>query len=147
MPYVKVWIHLVWTTKNREPLLTPDIRQRVFDHIRQNAKEKGIYLELIGGWVEHAHCLISLGTEQTIAGVVKLLKGESSHWINSNGLVRGKFKWQHEYFAVGVSESIVGKVRSYIRDQEKHHSVKPFSDEFNSMISKFGFERFKDDGE
>lgn len=147
MPYVKIWVHLVWTTKNREPLLTADIRQKVFEHIRQNAKEKGIYLDLIGGWVEHAHCLISLGTEQTIAGVVKLLKGESSHWINSNGLVHGKFKWQHEYFAVGVSESIVDKVRDYIRDQEMHHSMMPFSDEFDSMIRKFGFKRFKDDEE
>lgn len=147
MPHVKVWIHFVWTTKNREPLLTEDIRGRIFEHIRQNAKAKGIFLDHINGWFEHVHCLISLGTEQTISETVKLLKGESSHWINSNNLVRGKFKWQHEYFAVGVSESLVDKVRAYIRGQEEHHRIRPFSDEFDAMIEKFGFRRFADDEE
>src|SRR4051794_16015233 len=109
MPHVKVWVHFVWTTKNRRPFLTDDIRQRVFDHIRQNAKVKGIFLDHINGWVEHVHCLISLGTEQTISEIVKLLKGESSHWINHQGLTKQKFQWQHEYFAVGVSESVVDK--------------------------------------
>ena len=147
MPHVKVWIHFVWTTKNRLPLLTDDIRHRVFEHIRQNAKLKGIFLDHINGWVEHVHCLISLGTEQTISEIVKLLKGESSHWINQQGLTKSKFQWQHEYFAVGVSESVVTKVRTYIRGQAEHHRKQPFDAEFQKMIEKFGFERYKDDDE
>lgn len=145
MPHVKVWLHFVWTTKNRLPVLTEDIRHQLFEHIRQNAKAKGIFIDHINGWLEHVHCLISLGTEQTISEVVRLLKGESSHWINSNNLVRGKFVWQHEYFAVSVSESGVDKVRDYIRRQEEHHRFKPFADEFDAMIEKFGFRRFSDD--
>lgn len=147
MPHVKVWIHFVWTTKNRLPWLTEDIRHQLFEHIRQNAKAKGIFLDHINGWLEHVHCLISLGTEQTISEIIKLLKGESSHWINNNNLVRGKFKWQHEYFAVSVSESVVDKVRAYIRRQEEHPRVKPFAEEFDVMIEKFGFKRFNDDEE
>ncbi len=145
MPYVKVWIHLVWTTKYREPLLTDDIRARVFDHIRQNAKVKRIFIDDINGYREHVHVLISLGTDQKIAEIVKLLKGESSHWINQQGFTTAKFQWQHEYFAVGVSEPIVEKVRAYIRKQEEHHSRRSFDDEFEAMITKSGFTRHADD--
>ena len=90
------------------------------------------------------HSLISLGTEQTIADIVRLIKGESSHWINQNNLVQGKFEWQHEYFAVSVCESLLDKTRDYIRDQEAHHSKKSFEDEFDLMLKKYGFERFED---
>jgi len=73
----RVWIHLVFSTKNREPFLDKSIRQKVFDHIKQNATEKGIWLECINGFSDHAHCLISLDKEQTISKVVQLIKGES----------------------------------------------------------------------
>jgi len=74
-----------------------------------------------------------------------MLKGESSHWINQQGLILQKFQWQHEYFAVGVGESILDRTRDYIRNQEKHHSKKPFKHEFDAMIQKYGFQRYKDD--
>lgn len=147
MPFVKVWIHFVWSTKNRQPLLNDSIRKRVFQHIRENAKAKGIFLDYINGYVEHVHCLISLGTEQKISEIVKLIKGESSHWINQNELTRQKFQWQHEYFAVSVSESVLEKTRDYIRNQENHHGKKSFEDEFTQMIERYGFQRFADDGE
>lgn len=145
MPHVKVWVHFVWTTKNRLPLLTDSIRQRVFHHIKENARVKGIFLDHINGYREHVHCLISLGTEQTLSWIVKMLKGESSHWINQEKLCSTKFQWQHEYFAVGVGESILDKTRAYIRNQEEHHRIKPFDAEFDSMIRKYGFKRFRDD--
>jgi putative transposase len=147
MPYIKVWIHLVWSTKKRRPLLTDEIRYRVFEHIRRNAQAKGIFIDHINGYREHVHCLTSLGTNQKISEIVKLLKGESSHWINAERLTAEKFQWQHEYFAVGVSESIVDKVRAYIRRQEEHHAQQRFEDEFDAMITKFGFTRRADDDE
>lgn len=64
MGYLKIWIHLVWTTKNRKPSLTKEIRQEVFHHIRENAKVKNIYIDFINGYTEHVHCLISLGSGQ-----------------------------------------------------------------------------------
>ena len=66
MSYIKVWLHFVWSTKNRKPLLADDIRQNVFQHIRENAKEKEIFIDFINGYVDHAHCLISLGADQTL---------------------------------------------------------------------------------
>lgn len=126
-------------------MMTDQIRPRIFGHIRENAKAKGIFLDHINGYRDHVHCLISLGTEQTLSGVVKLLKGESSHWINQNQLCQGRFSWQHEYFAVGVGESILEETRKYIRNQEEHHRVKPFDVEFDAMIRKYGFRRVPDD--
>lgn len=145
MPFVKVWVHFVWATKMREPHLTDEIRHMVFDHIRNYAREKGIYLDNIGGYVEHVHCLVSLGTDQTIANIAKLLKGESSHWINQQRLCKTKFGWQHEYFAVGVGESIIERTRSYIQRQEIHHRTRPFESELDAMVEKYGFRRYPDD--
>lgn len=141
MPFIKIWVHLVWATKERSPLLTDGIRQNVFSHIRENAVSNGIYAEFVNGHKDHVHCLVSLNQEQTIAKVVQLLKGESSFWINKNKLCKEKFEWQDEYFAVSVSESGVNAVRAYIKNQEEHHSRKDFAEEYNELINKYGFKR------
>jgi REP element-mobilizing transposase RayT len=95
------------STNNREPYLADDIRDEVFRHIFHNAREKGIFVDHIGGYREHVHCLNSLGADQTLSWIAKQLKGESSHWINQKQLIPFNFKWQHEYFAVSVSESML----------------------------------------
>ncbi|MEZ5428995.1 MAG: IS200/IS605 family transposase [Pyrinomonadaceae bacterium] len=144
MPFVKVWIHFVWSTKNREPFLNKEIRPQVFRRIRENAQKKGIFLDHINGYVDHVHCLISLGTDQKISDIMRLIKGESSFWINRNKLSNFRFEWQDEHFAVSVGESIVDRVRDYIKNQERHHRRKTLQDEYDEMIEKYGFGRFKD---
>jgi len=142
MGYIKIWIHLVWTTKNREPLLSKEIRHSLFEHIRENAKSKDIFIDFINGHVEHIHCLISLKSGQTIDKILMLLKGESSYWINKNKMVKTKFEWQDEYFAVSVSESAVNKVRDYIKNQGEHHKKKSFQEEYDEFMIKYGFDKF-----
>lgn len=144
MPWVKVWIHFVWSTKNREPYLRDEIRPKVFRHIRENARQKGIYIDFIGGYVDHIHCLISLGTDQTIEKIMQLIKGESSFWVNQNRLCPTKFGWQDEYFAVSVSEASVPSVRRYIAKQEDHQKAHGFDEEFEGFMKRAGFQRFKD---
>ncbi len=146
MPWVKVWLHFVWSTKNREPFLTNEIRQKVFQHIRENAKEKGIHIDFINGYTDHVHCLISLGTDQTLGKIMQLLKGESAFWINKNNLCKTKFGWQDEYFVVGVCESMLEKARKYIANQEIHHRTNSFKHEFEVFLKIAGFEKFKDNG-
>lgn len=125
MPFVKIYIHLVWSTKNRMPFLdTIQLRNQVWNHIKQNAGDKQIFIDTVNGHSDHCHCLISLGTEQTISKIVQLIKGESAFWINKNDLCGDKFAWQDEYFAVSVSESMLDKVRDYIKRQEEHHKHK-----------------------
>lgn len=71
-----------------------------------------------------------------------LLKGESSYWVNKNNLIRQKFEWQDDYFAVSVSESLVTRTRAYIKHQEEHHRKKSFQEEFDEFILRFGFDKF-----
>ncbi|MFH2143592.1 MAG: IS200/IS605 family transposase [Bacteroidota bacterium] len=145
MPYIKVYIHFVWSTKNGKPFLdSPELRKMVWQHIRENAKEKNIYIDFINGFNNHCHCLISLGVDQTIQKVMQLIKGESSFWINKQELIKQKFEWQDEYFAVSVSESVIVKVREYIRNQEEHHKHKTFQQEYDEFIRKYNFQKFKD---
>lgn len=142
MPLVKVYIHFVWSTKNRYPFLdSKELRTEVWNHIRTNAKEKGIFIDFVNGYSEHCHCLVSLGVDQTIQKVMQMIKGESSFWINKNQLTKSKFEWQDEYFAASVSESMMDNVREYIKNQEEHHRKKSFQEEYDEFISKHGFER------
>ena len=140
MPYVRIWVHLVWSTKHRFPYLTDNIRDYVMQHIADNAVKKNIYLDCINGSYEHAHALISLKSDQTIAKVMQLIKGESSYWINRQSIIPHKFDWQNEYFGVSVSEANVDIVRRYIHNQTKHHKRKSFSDEYLEFIKRYGFD-------
>ena len=140
MPFVKVYIHIVWSTKNRIPFLnSKELRVKVWKHIKQNAEEKRIFIHVVNGFSDHCHCLVSLSSDQTLEKVIQLIKGESSFWINKNNLTEEKFSWQDEYFAVSVSESMVDRVRSYIINQEKHHLTKSFSQEYEEFLLKYDF--------
>ena len=149
MPFIKVYIHFVWSTKNRESFLaTKEMREKVWQHIRENAVTKGIYIDFINGHKDHCHCLVSLGVDQTIEKTIQLMKGECSFWINKQNeflpaLAGRKFEWQDEYFAVSVSESQINIVRNYIKNQEDHHKHKTFQEEYDEFIKKYGFQKFK----
>lgn len=141
MAFIKIYVHIVFSTKNRFPhFQTPELRIKIWKHIKSNAAEKGIFLDMVNGFCDHCHCLISLGSNQNIEKIVQLIKGESSHWINKNNLTKEKFAWQDEYFAVSVSESMIEAVRNYIKNQERHHKKKSFSEEYLEFIEKYHFE-------
>jgi putative transposase len=138
MSWVRIWVHVVFTTQRREPNLTSDIRHSLVAHITENCRAKGIYLDSIGGWVDHLHLLISLGREQDIAKVIMLIKGESAHWLNQQKLLHGNFRWQDDYFAISVAESQLDRVRAYIARQEEHHKATPFDKELSTLRAIFG---------
>ena len=145
MPFVKIYIYFVWSTKNRVQILnTPELRQKVWQHMRENAKKKDIFIDFVNGHAEHCHCLISLGVDQTIEKVMQLIKGESAFWFNKQQLTNQKLEWQDEYFAVSVSESQIDTVSNYIKNQEEHHKYKTFQQEYDEFIIKYGFKKFAD---
>jgi len=141
MSFVKIWVHLVFATKNREPLLKKEFRYDLHKHIAENCKEKGVFLKSINGYTDHIHCLISLGKDQNIAKVTQLIKGESSFWINQNKFTPAKFSWQDDYFAVSISESQVETVTNYINNQEQHHAKKTFDDEVDEFMTRYGWQQ------
>lgn len=135
MPYTKVFIHYIWATKNREPLISKDLKPLLLQHIKENAIKKEIYIDSLNCVHDHIHLLVSLGTEQTVAKTAMLIKGESSFWVNKNQLIKNKFEWQDEYIALSVSYSAIDKVRTYIANQEEHHKKKTFSEEYQDFLS------------
>ncbi len=143
MPYIKIWLHTVWTTKNREPYLNPTIRSNVFKHIRSNASKNGIYIDFINGYYDHVHCLLSLNAKQSIAEVMKNIKGESSFWINKNQLLDERFSWQNDYYAASISKKEIDRTRDYIKTQEKHHQEQLLDKELKIMVEEYGLERFE----
>ncbi|RLD79533.1 MAG: IS200/IS605 family transposase [Bacteroidetes bacterium] len=143
MSFIKVYVHYVWSTKNRQTLLTDSIRYDVFSHIRENARNKNIFIDFINGYKDHIHCLISLSDDLSIGRIAQLIKGESSHWINQNKLTKEKFNWQDEYLAVAVCEDKINTVRDYIANQEEHHKKMTFSEEYEQFIKRYGFDIIK----
>jgi putative transposase len=143
MAHVKIWIHAVWGTKNREPTLNKNERIILFQHIRQNAKEKGIYVDFINGIEDHVHCLLTLNADMSIAQAMQFIKGEAAYWANKEQLFAKKLYWADEYFAASVSESQIERVRNYIKNQEEHHRKKTFSEEYEALLVKHGYQIFQ----
>jgi REP element-mobilizing transposase RayT len=139
MPYTKIWIHLVWSTKGRRRIISADLKSQIIEHIILNCRAKDIFIEEINCVSDHIHILISLHPDQNISKIVQLIKGESSHWVNKNKLTKFKFEWQSEYLAVSVSGSVVNKVKKYIQNQEIHHQKKSFTGELNEILKQLGY--------
>jgi putative transposase len=89
---------------------------------------------------DHVHTLIDLLASLPIEELAQLLKGSSSHWINSNDLVRGKFAWGRGYGAFSVSESKIGDVSAYIAGQAEHHRIRSFAEEFQELVQRHGLQ-------
>ena len=134
MPHSRILIHFIWTTKKRYPFLTRDKGPVIHSHIKSNAKKKNIFIVEINNYRDHVHCLISLGNEQNPSEIMRLLKGESAFWINRQNLFKIKFGWQDEFYALSVSESGRRNVINYIRNQDDHHSIKTFRQEYEEYL-------------
>ena len=141
MSYVRVWIHAVWGTKNREPLLTKEIRPRMVSHIRENARQKEIYIDRLNGHTDHLHCLFGLNADMTIAKALQLMKGETAYWMNKERITSAKFEWANEYYAVSVNESALDDVRAYIDNQEEHHKKRTYAEEVQEFMQKYNLGR------
>jgi putative transposase len=135
--YYKIWIHLIWSTKDRSPFLTKDIRNMVFIHMKEKAQENGVFLDALNGTTDHVHGLLGLVPNQNVARIVNDLKGESSHWINEEKLTGTYFAWQQGYSAFSYGESQVHKVREYIENQEEHHRTMTFQEELERFLKEF----------
>ena len=137
--YSKCWIHVVWSTLNREKLLPEkEIRKKVSDYLYEYARTKKIFMKKNYVNSDHVHALIDLPTGISVEDMMHLLKGSSSHWINQSDLLKTKFSWGRGYGAFTVSESVLNKVVQYIENQEEHHKKKTFTEEYEGFIRAYG---------
>ena len=131
-------MHCVWSTKNREPLLTSDLRDRLWPYLGGIARENQMKAVAIGGAVDHVHILLSLPAKLSVAKAIQLLKGNSSKWIHETFPKLRFFAWQEGYGAFSIGISGVDATVSYIKNQAEHHRKHSFREEFKTMLRKDG---------
>jgi putative transposase len=132
-------VHCVWSTKNRRPCLTPDLRERLWPYLGGIAKQNQMKAIAIGGVADHVHVLLSLPATLSVAKAMQLLKGNSSKWIRETFPKMRSFAWQEGYGAFSISISGVEATVAYIRNQAEHHRKRSFREEFVAVLMKHGF--------
>jgi REP-associated tyrosine transposase len=121
-------------------MLTKPAAAKASHFLSNYSLDKRIYMKINYFNPEHVHTLIDLPTNKNIEEVIQLFKGSSSHWINEEKLLRGRFSWGRGYGAFSVSHSDVDRVAQYIAGQEEHHRRKSFRDEFEQFVKQYGLE-------
>ena len=118
-PYTQLFVHLVWATWDRAPLLEPWLRPVVDGAVREECARLRVEVIAFGAVSDHVHLLVRLPTTVSIAGLVKQVKGATSHLINRR--LQVSFKWQGRYGAFTVSKPMLPRARDYVLNQEQHH--------------------------
>jgi REP element-mobilizing transposase RayT len=135
--YSQINIHAVFAVKGRQNFITNDFRNRLHQFISVTIKNDGSYPLAVGGWLDHVHVFFELPCSMSISDQLQRIKSQSSLWINENKLVKGKFQWQSGFGTFSYSRSQRNTVIKYIMNQEKHHHVITFREEYLDLLTKF----------
>ena len=138
--YSRNHIHLVFSTKERRPLITPELRTRLWPFLGGIARQNNMKAIEIGGVEDHIHILLSLPATMALSKALQLIKGGSSKWIHETFPAQRTFAWQEEYGAFSVSVSQLDKTVEYIKGQEAHHRKMTFQEEFLVLLKKHRIE-------
>jgi REP element-mobilizing transposase RayT len=138
--YVSCYFHCVFSTKNRKPLITPALSQRLLPFLAGIARKNDLKTVEPGGVADHVHILLALPAKVAIAKAMQLIKGGSSKWVHDTFPEHRQFQWQEKYGAFSVSISQLERTREYIRNQEEHHRKMSFKEEFLTLLRKHGIE-------
>ena len=134
--YTSLYIHYIFSTKNRLPLIVPEIQDRLWPYMAGIAKNNNMKALAVGGMPDHIHILLSLSATISISKTIQIIKGNSSKWINENFDTSGHFSWQKGYGAFTVNISILQDTVRYIQNQAVHHRRKSFKNEFLDFLKK-----------
>lgn len=134
----KIWIHAIWATKFRQPLIHQNIENKLYHFISEQLRELGCPVRIINGMPGHIHCFFLLNPQKSISEVIKQIKGSSSHFTNTNNLIGRHFAWQTGYASFSVSESVADRVFKYIKNQKRHHQAKTFQQEHDDFLKLYG---------
>ncbi|MFZ3209181.1 MAG: IS200/IS605 family transposase [Geobacteraceae bacterium] len=138
--YTALHYHIVFSTKNREPWLTPDKESRIWEYLGGIARANGMKALKVGGCDDHLHILLALPTTMTVSKAVQLLKGASSRWIHETDNDMMAFAWQDGYGAFTAGISQISDTIQYIEGQREHHRTKSFQEEYIHFLRKHGVE-------
>ena len=134
--FVSLHVHIVFSTKNRTPMIDADLQPRLFEYTGGILRGCDSTLIAAGGMPDHVHLLCSLGKQASIADVVRAVKSNSSKWIHATFEGQRHFAWQSGYGAFAVSWSNIEQVRHYLASQAEHHASRSFKDELRAMLRR-----------
>jgi REP element-mobilizing transposase RayT len=138
--FSKLLYHLIFSTKKREPLIIPAWQDELYSYIEGIVRGQNANLFEIGGAPDHVHLVVQLRPDRSVSEIVRLIKANSSKWLNERPKAQGRFAWQRGYGAFTVSVSQLKGVRKYVRDQEEHHRHKGFQEEFREFLHRHEIE-------
>jgi REP element-mobilizing transposase RayT len=133
-------MHCVFSTKHRQPLLAPEIRERLWPYLGGIARANGMHALAVGGVADHVHLLLSLPATLSVAKAMQLLKGNSSKWLHETFPKLHGLEWQVGYAAFSIGISGVEETIAYIRGQEEHHRQRGFREEVALFLQRHGIE-------
>ena len=140
MSYVSSYFHCVFSTKERHPFITLELRKRLWPFLGGIARQNKMKAIKIGGVEDHVHILLSLPSTMAVSKALQLIKGGSSKWVHETFPEHRLFAWQEEYGAFSVSMSQLDKTIQYIKGQEAHHRKMTFQEEFLALLKKHRIE-------
>lgn len=132
--------HIVFSTKHREPRITPEIQPRLYEYLGGILRSQNSKLIAAGGIADHVHLLVSLSKQLAISDALRDLKANSSGWIHDTFDDQKSFAWQAGYGAFAVSYSAIDDVKRYIANQAEHHRTKTFQEEFVEFLKRHHLE-------
>jgi REP element-mobilizing transposase RayT len=135
--YHSVHVHVIFTCKDRRPLITPDIQSRIYKYLAGICRKRNCHLVEGGGVDNHVHLLIGLSMTNAIADLLRDVKANSSRWVHETW-PKQEFGWQDGYAAFSVSVSMIARTRKYIRNQEEHHKKHSLEDELHGFLKMHG---------
>ena len=138
--YTNLIYHIVFATKGRRPLISPDKEARLYEYIGGIIRGLGGICLCINGVSDHVHVLAKLRPDRSVSDVLRDLKANSSGWMHDVFPDAAEFSWQNGYGAFTVSESQIESVTKYIAGQKIHHQKGSFEDEFKGLLTKNGIE-------
>jgi putative transposase len=138
--YTQLNVHGVFTVKGKENILLPNFKNDLFKYISGILNNNGQYSLAVNGTRDHVHVFFELHPKNSISDIIKEVKANSSKWINENKFVKGKFMWQEGFGAFTYSRSQRNDVINYIKNQEDHHKVQTFKEEYLNLLKKFEIE-------
>lgn len=138
--FVSCLMHIVFSTKDRRPFITPKLQERLWPYLGGIARENKIRAIRIGGVADHVHLLLSLPSTLSVSKAVQLIKGNSSKWIHETFPELREFGWQEGYGAFSVGVSVQDATIAYIENQVEHHRRQTFDEELKAILEKHSIE-------
>ena len=136
--YTQIYIHLVFSVKNRESLIIPELEADLHKMLTSILNNNRHTLIAIGGMPDHVHLFFGMHPDEALSHLVKELKTSTTAWINGQHKLRGHFSWQEGYGSFSYSQSQIDAVANYIRRQREHHTVVSFRDEYIKILNMYG---------